>query len=138
MARPRKRRRICCRPGCELFKPSGKCLRGVPPVVLLLDEFEALRLSDMEGLQHEAAAARLDVSRPSFTRILNEARRKVATALTLGQPLMINGGDVELAKECIYRCRQCGAANEVEFGGGRPESCAACGGEKNQLYREDV
>jgi predicted DNA-binding protein (UPF0251 family) len=63
-------------------------------VVLTLDEFEALRLADMEGMYQEQAAGKMNVSRPTFSRIVEQARRKVATALIQGKALRLEGGAV--------------------------------------------
>jgi len=70
-----------------------------------LDEFEALRLSDMEGLYQEDACKRLDVSRQTYARILTEAHKKVITALVEGRFLVVEGGNVELCQRCIAEGR---------------------------------
>ena len=62
--------------------------------MITLDQFEALRLADFEGLYQEEAAARMNVSRPTFGRILEAAHRGVAEALTLGKALRIRGGSI--------------------------------------------
>jgi predicted DNA-binding protein (UPF0251 family) len=94
MARPPNPRRID--PGLEIrvFKPAGTPLRGLQVVKLDLDGLEALRLADLEGLYHEAAAAQMGVSRATFGRILAEARARVAETLTEGKALRIGGGPV--------------------------------------------
>jgi predicted DNA-binding protein (UPF0251 family) len=61
---------------------------------MTLDEFESLRLADLEGLYQEAASARMKVSRSTFSRIVETARRKVADALVHGKVLVIEGGQV--------------------------------------------
>jgi predicted DNA-binding protein (UPF0251 family) len=63
-------------------------------VVLALDEFEAIRLADLDGLYQEKAAAEMQVSRPTFSRIIESAHRKVADALVHGKALRIEGGSV--------------------------------------------
>jgi predicted DNA-binding protein (UPF0251 family) len=85
-------------------------------IVLTLDEFEAIRLADLEGLYQEQAAERMSVSRPTFGRILVAAHRKVAEALVHGDTLRIEGGTIRLEPlrssrcECP-RCRRTGAAD---------------------------
>lgn len=76
-------------------------------VILTLDEFEALRLADLEGLYQEEAAQRMGVSRPTFGRILGVAHRKVAEALILGKALRIEGGTVYQEEFLLppHRCR---------------------------------
>jgi uncharacterized protein len=92
MARPKKCRCIACRPGASYFKPRGIPLIYLEEVSLSLDELEALRLADCEELYQQEAAARMEVSRPTFGRILHEARRKVAGAIVSGKALRIETG----------------------------------------------
>jgi predicted DNA-binding protein (UPF0251 family) len=73
--------------------------------VMTLDEFEALRLADLEGAYQEAAAAQMHVSRPTFSRIIESARRKVADALVNGRALRIEGGPVCPKNEGRRCCR---------------------------------
>ncbi len=76
------------------FKPAGVPARSLEAVVLSLDEAEALRLADLQGLYQEAAALRMAVSRQTFGRIVEAARRKVADAIINGKLLRIDGGEV--------------------------------------------
>jgi predicted DNA-binding protein (UPF0251 family) len=78
----------------NLFRPAGIPTRQLAEVVVTLDEFEALRLADREGLYHEEAAARMGISRATFGRIVESARRKVAGVLVEGRALRIEGGPV--------------------------------------------
>jgi predicted DNA-binding protein (UPF0251 family) len=96
MPRPRKCRRVQGQPAVGLFKPQGVPLSGLRGVVLPVEGLEALRLSDVEGLDQEAAAAMMNVSRPTFSRVLGEARSIVAKALVNGWAIRIEGGDFEL------------------------------------------
>ncbi|MBM4348704.1 MAG: DUF134 domain-containing protein [Deltaproteobacteria bacterium] len=89
MARPRKCRFVGCRPNAYFFKPRGIPLFRLEEVSLHMDEVEALRLADYEGLYHEDAAQRMKISRATFGRILDQARRKVAEALLKGKALRI-------------------------------------------------
>ena len=97
MPRPPRRRRVEGKPIASVFRPAGIPVRDLTTVVLTLDEFEALRLADLEGLYQARAAERMGVSRPTFGRIVGSARRKVAQALVRGQALMIEGGPVTTA-----------------------------------------
>lgn len=74
---------------------------------MTLDEYEALRLADLEGLYQEQAAERMGVSRPTFGRILSSAHRKVAEALVGGKTLRIDGGQVACAPDGPRRCEEC-------------------------------
>ena len=98
MTRPKKCRCIDFTPGAVYFKPRGIPLVDLVEVSLAPDEVEALRLADYEGLYHEEAAKRMDISRATFGRILEGARHKVAGAILNGNALKIenmaqnNGG----------------------------------------------
>jgi predicted DNA-binding protein (UPF0251 family) len=70
-------------------------VRELKDVVMTLDEFEAMRLADLDGLYQERAAEEMKVSRPTFSRIIDSARRKVADALVHGKALRIEGGPVK-------------------------------------------
>lgn len=97
MPRPFCCRRIAGRPAAPVFKPAGIPLRDIDEVVMTLDEFEALRLADLEGLYQEEAAQRMGVSRPTLGRILVSARGKVADVLVHGKALRVEGGPVQTA-----------------------------------------
>jgi predicted DNA-binding protein (UPF0251 family) len=71
-------------------------MRTLPEVVMALDEFEAMRLADLDGLYQEQAAEQMNVSRPTFSRIIDSAHRKVADALVHGKALRIEGGPVRV------------------------------------------
>ena len=88
---PRKKchRHIEGRPDATFYKPAGIPMHKLEEVVLHIDEFEAIRLADSEGLYHEDAAIRMNISRQTFGRILEVARRKVATAITGGKAIVI-------------------------------------------------
>jgi predicted DNA-binding protein (UPF0251 family) len=90
--RPKRCRRVCCRPGLTYFKPAGIRLVDLEETVLTIDEFEAVRLKDVEGLEQETAAQRMAVSQPTFHRILMSARTKIADAIVNGKALRIDGG----------------------------------------------
>ena len=120
MARPRNCRRVGCMPGSNYFKPRGIPLSALEEVVLSVDEFEAIRLADLEGLYQEQAAERMKVSRQTFGRVVESARRKVAEALVAGKALKIEGGDVEMASMRRFRCDDCRHSWEIPYGTGKP------------------
>jgi len=95
MGRNKKKRWVSGPPPASMFKPGGIPGRKLARVVLRLDEYEALRLADYEGMKQEEVAARLNVSRPTVSRILESARRTVASALVEGKILVIEGGPVQ-------------------------------------------
>jgi uncharacterized protein len=90
MVRPRKRRRLARRPQAMIYKPAGVPLDNLSQVTLLADELEALRLADLEALPQIEAAKRMGVSRSTFQRTLEHARRQVALALTEGQAIALS------------------------------------------------
>lgn len=94
MPRPFCQRRIAFVPTVTYFKPAGIPLRELEEVALTLDELEALRLADLNGLYQEQGAQAMGVSRATFARIVESARWKVAHALTGGKALRLEGGPV--------------------------------------------
>lgn len=94
MPRPPIQRLVTGQPTVTVYKPAGVPARELQWTQLTLDEFEAIRLVDGEGLEQEAAAGRMRVSRPTVTRILASARAKIAQVLIYGQALLIEGGPV--------------------------------------------
>lgn len=95
MARPVKPRWIGFDPPAVCFMPQAVPVRPADLMVLTIDELEAMRLADLEGLGHEEAARRMNVSRPTFGRIVEQARKKVAAALVQGRGIGIDGGVVQ-------------------------------------------
>jgi predicted DNA-binding protein (UPF0251 family) len=96
MGRPPIPRVVRCFPGAVYYKPRGIPLRVLEEVVLGLDEMEALRLADVEGLEQEEMGRRMKVSRATAGRILETAHRKVADALVGGKALRIEGGPAQM------------------------------------------
>lgn len=92
-------------PGISEFAPCGRESR-CESVVLTLDEYEALRLADLEGLTQEQCAEQMDVSRASVCATLDSARRKMADMLVNGKRLIIDGGPVVICEQsgCHSRC----------------------------------
>jgi len=129
MPRPVRCRRVCLSPDCTYFKPAGVPTSALAEVVVTVDELEALRLADVEGLYHEQAADRMRVSRRTFGRIINSAHRKVAQALIKGMALRIerrSGRDSLKNEERTFCCADCDHRWQVPFGTGRPSECPQC------------
>ncbi len=97
MPRPRKCRRVGRMPVHTFYKPQGVPLHRLTGVNLTVEGMEALRLSDALGMDQAAAAVEMGVSRPTFSRILTEARQIVARALSNGWAIHIEGGTFEMA-----------------------------------------
>ena len=89
MPRPRIRRRICGKPRSNYFKPAGIGLRELDEVILTPGEFEALRLKDLQGFPQEECAKQMEVSQPTFHRILLSARKKTSEAIIKGKAIKI-------------------------------------------------
>lgn len=109
MARPSRCRRICTEPAYDSFCPEG--ISGEPQIVLTLDEYEVIRLIDLEMLTHEQCAKRMDISRTTVTEIYEAARRKLADCIVNGRPLVITGGNYRLCDGsavcyCQKNCRK--------------------------------
>lgn len=103
-------RRVGFLPQVTYFKPAGVPLANIQEVRLSIEEAEAIRLKDIEGLEQDACAQKMNVSRSTFARILLLARQKMADALLNGKAIRIEGGNYELAK----RSFRCGNGHEWE------------------------
>jgi predicted DNA-binding protein (UPF0251 family) len=137
MPRPRNCRRVGSMPGSNYYKPRGIPLSMLEEVVLSVDEFEAVRLADLEGLYQEQAAERMKVSRQTFGRIVEAARRKLAEALVAGKALKIEGGEFEMASIRKFRCYDCQHVWEIPYGTGKRENCPACSSGNVHRAEED-
>jgi predicted DNA-binding protein (UPF0251 family) len=126
MARPRNCRRVGSLPESDYFKPRGIPLSMLEEVILTIDEFESIRLADLEGLYQEQAAERMNVSRQTFGRIIESAHKKVAEALVEGKALKIEGGEFEMASTRKFRCYDCQHSWELPYRTGRTENCPSC------------
>lgn len=135
MPRPFKCRLIRGKTTCEGFKPVGTPGRSLDVIELGLDELEAIRLADMEGWYHDEAAQQMGVSRPTFGRLIERARHKVATALLGSKMLVFKGGPVMTRDSRRFECAHCGAAFEVPYGTDRPTICPSC--QRTDLHRSD-
>ncbi len=96
--RPKKTRWISCLPGERCFKPICKPLSKLGRVHLTLDEFEAVRLADLDGMKQVDAAKRLKISRPTFSRIVSSAHNKIADGLVNIKAICIEGGCCKIRK----------------------------------------
>jgi predicted DNA-binding protein (UPF0251 family) len=106
--KPRKKRDVLYPPGAVYFKPQGIPMPYLNIVNLTIDEYEAVRLGDLEKLKHLAAAGQMNISRPTFTRLLRSAHSKISDAIVNGKAIRIEGGDYRLLGN-RFRCRKCGS-----------------------------
>jgi predicted DNA-binding protein (UPF0251 family) len=106
-------------PETTFFKPRGVPLRLCEQTVITVDELEALRLADYLEMTQEEVAKKMQVSRPTVTRMLARARRAVADALVHGKAICIQGGDYRLGRQCDA-CGQWAALETAS------EFCCSC------------
>jgi predicted DNA-binding protein (UPF0251 family) len=96
MPRPIKCRRVGFEPNVTYFKPAGVPMRELTEVTLTVEELEALKLKDSKGMSETSAAKTMDISQPTFNRLINSAHKKVAEALSKGTAIKIEGGTYKL------------------------------------------
>jgi len=127
MPRPPKCRRVEFLPAVTYFKPAGIPLRALKEVCLSVEEAEAIRLKELEGLEQEQGAERMNISRSTFQRVLASGRQKMADALLNGRAIRIDGGNFKMARH-QFRCLNGHEWNVPfeEMAGGPPELCPTC------------
>lgn len=110
MARPVKLRKVCCLPDNRRFGPLGVHAGQRERIIMEVDEYEVIRLIDLEGFSQEECASQMDVSRPTIQRIYTGARKKIAESLINGKLLIIEGGEYKLCGSkfgcCGKGCRK--------------------------------
>ena len=94
MARPRRCRKICTEPAYDSFKPEG--ISVGEEITMTVDEYEVIRLVDLEKYTHEQCAERMGISRTTVTEIYESARYKLVDSVVNGKKLHISGGDYQL------------------------------------------
>jgi len=125
LPRPQKKRIVRQPPIHTGFKPTGVRSRFLKPLALTLDEFEAIRLADYEGLDHADSAREMEISRSTFSRLVERARGQVAEFLIHGGHLQIDGGEVHFQSN-VLRCSDCGELLHTNFDSDQA-TCASCG-----------
>ena len=105
MPRPRRIRYVDIPPRTKGFRPMEQSVTTT--VLLTLDQYEAIRIADLEGLSHSEAAEKMNISRPTFTRILESAHKKLADMLINSKQLIIEGGDIHF-DNFLFLCADCG------------------------------
>ncbi len=125
MPRPQKKRSVHRPPLRSEFKPTGIPSCDLEVVPLALDELEAIRLADYEGLDHADSAEQMEISRSTFSRLVERARHKVAQFLIEGRRLQVEGGEVHFQGNLI-RCSDCGHSIQTSFES-KPTECPECG-----------
>ena len=121
MARPQKCRRICNVPQTDSFRPEKH--RGEIPIIMTVDEYEVIRLVDLEEKTHEQCALQMDISRSTVQEIYGNARRKLAACIVYGRKLVIAGGNYRVCDgrencRCELKCRQADNNKRTELKNG--------------------
>ncbi len=135
MVRPCKCRHVCGHPQTTYFKPRGLPVSQLEEVVLTIDEFEAIRLADMEGLYQEQAAKSMHISRQTFGNILESAHRKIADAIINAKALKIEGGTVRMIHR-HFHCSDCNHQWGQPPGTDLPVQCPECQGRNIRTARQ--
>lgn len=99
MARPRKWRRVCTLPVVNRFGPIDLSKSIDESIIMTVEEYETIRLMDLEGLNQEQCAEVMGVARSTVQRIYDDARKKLADSLVNGKILKIEGGDYKLCSD---------------------------------------
>ncbi|NOX17424.1 MAG: DUF134 domain-containing protein [Chlorobi bacterium] len=114
MPRPEKDRIVHTPPFFTVFKPAGIESKLLAQTHLTLDEYEAFRLADYIGLSHNEAAEEMEISRSTFTRLIEKARKKIAGFFVKGSLLTIEGGNIHFRNNLI-KCISCGYMFKIEM-----------------------
>jgi len=104
---------------------------------LTVDEFEAIRLADLEGLYQEESAGKMEISRQTFANIINSAHKKIAEAIVKVKAIKIEGGVYKMAEMRKFRCYDCKHEWDVPYGTGRPQNCPQCESKNIHRAQED-
>ena len=128
MARPVKNRRVENLPEYTFFVPVGRRKCEIEEIHIKVEEFEAMRLKDVEDLNQEECAKRMLVSRQTFQNIIDSARKKIAIALIEGKPINISGGNYT-RNICKLKCLSCDSTYEIKYEEDR-KICPVCGSEQ--------
>ena len=138
MPRPCCLRHVNHAPAAVYFKPAGVPACTLEQVTLTLDEVEALRLADLQGLYQEAAGKEMQVSRATFARIVEVARKKVADALIHGKALRLAGGTIIVKGEPDLPARNGTGPNRAEHGtGGARCGCGQRGHGRGRCWKTE-
>jgi uncharacterized protein len=125
MPRPCKLRSVACNPSVRGFKPCGAAAQRGEKVSLSIDELEAIRLADYDGLYQEQAADKMKISRQTFGNIIASAHKKVADFLINSKRLIVEGGTIEI-KKCTFTCGDCRHTWSITCGSEKPSECPQC------------
>jgi len=106
MPRRKRLRKVVAPPGFKGYKPYGNPQQKKQFIELLYEEYEAIKLADYDLLNHLEASRLMGVSRPTFARIYESARRKLAKALVETREIRSVFGNARL-EGTWHICGQC-------------------------------
>jgi len=104
MPRPRKWRKVCCMPASSRFGPLDSTINADNNISMTIDEYETIRLIDLEGFTQEECAVQMNIARTTVQGIYNDARKKLSESLVNGKVLRIEGGDYQLCDGLEIKC----------------------------------
>ena len=136
MPRKKLHRRITQEPPVSVYKPAGIPAKELEEILITIDEFEAFKLADFEGLSQRDASEIMRISQPTFNRVLASARSKIAKGLVQGYVLRIEGGRYVLADGTgVLECLDCGSS--VDMSSDDKSKCKNCGSTRLRWLRWD-
>lgn len=115
MPRPRKWRKVCCLPTVNLFGPLNTPIYHDHFITMTVDEYETIRLIDLEGFNQEECAKYMNIARTTVQGIYNDARKKLAESLVYGKVLRIEGGEYMLCDGIEKSCNCGGCPKHKRF-----------------------
>lgn len=104
MPRPKKCRKVCCLPQMDIYGPLDVPINKDNFITMTVDEYETIRLIDLEGFTQEECANQMDIARTTVQGIYNNARIKLAESLVKGKVLRIEGGDYKICNNLGKPC----------------------------------
>jgi len=135
MGRNRRNRWVYGAPAVNFFGPIGVSVDNLTQINLNVEELEAVKWTDFEGLYHEEAAKKMNISRQTFGRILGEAHKKIAECLVKGKTLKIDGGNYVMIQRG-FRCYSCGYIWGIPYRVPRLPVCPQC--ESVDVHRSNI
>lgn len=137
--RNKRLRKVFTLPLIKGYKPFGPDIfpDHKESVVMLLEEYEAIKLCDYDMLNHEHASKAMHISRPTFTRVYASARQKIASAFVEGRPISIEGGKVYFDSDW-YHCHSCHCYFNNPEMENKIEACPLCGNMSFSNYDPDL
>ncbi len=137
MVRPQKNRFVKFDPEISYFKPRGIPVTRLEEVILTMDEFESVRLADLEGMYQDDAAKKMNISRQTFGNIINSAHKKIAEALVKGKAIKIEGGIYQIEGVNKFKCCECEHRWEFAYEPGKSPECPNCQSSNIHRNRKD-